>query len=196
LVRGLPGSNALVITVELPMLTFQRRDESQANLVSCALFGDGATALITGRDAPSAQIIDTEGDLFPNMLEAMGFDLRDGGFHMVLSKDVPNLLRDEIGNVISGFLARHGVSLDQLAAFLLHPGGKKILNNLEDQLGIDRRKTARSWEVLRDYGNLSSATVLFVLREWLARATLRLLRAAPALFSHLIGVSGGVRRLI
>ena len=170
LVRGLPGSNALVITVELPTLTFQRRDESQANLVSCALFGDGAAAaLVTSRDAPGAQIVDTEGHLFPDTLDAMGFDLRDNGFHMVLSKDVPDLLRGEIGEIMIGFLARHGLSLEQLAAFLLHPGGKKILCNLEDDLGIDRAKTVPSWEVLRDYGNLSSATILFVLHEWLAR---------------------------
>jgi alkylresorcinol/alkylpyrone synthase len=170
LVRGLPGSNALVITVELPTLTFQRRDESQANLVSCALFGDGAAAaLVTSHDMPGAQIVDTEGHLFPDTLDAMGFDLRDNGFHMVLSKDVPDLLRGEIGDIIVEFLARHSLSLDQLAAFLLHPGGKKILCNLEDELGIDRDKTAPSWEVLRDYGNLSSATVLFVLHEWLAR---------------------------
>jgi alkylresorcinol/alkylpyrone synthase len=173
LVRGFPGSNALVITVELPTLTFQRGDISQANLVSCALFGDGAAAaLITSRDIPGVQILDTEGHLFPNSLDAMGFDLRDTGFHMVLSRDVPDLLRGEIGGVIGAFLARHNISLDELAAFLLHPGGKKILCNLEEDLGIARDKTAPSWDVLRDYGNLSSATVLFVLNEWLTRRRL------------------------
>src|SRR5207247_676084 len=84
LVRGFPSSNALVIAVELPTLTFQRGDASQANLVSCALFGDGAAAaLVTSRPTRGAQILDTEGHLFPNSLDAMGFDLRDGGFHMV-----------------------------------------------------------------------------------------------------------------
>jgi alkylresorcinol/alkylpyrone synthase len=170
LVRGFPGSNALVITVELPTLTFQRGDLSQANLVSCALFGDGAAAaLVTSRDTFGAQIIDTEAHLFPNSLDAMGFDLRDNGFHMVLSRDVPDLLRDEIGTVIAGFVARHGLDLEQLEAFLLHPGGKKILYNLEEELGIPRDKTLPSWAILRDYGNLSSATVLFVLHEWLTR---------------------------
>ncbi len=168
LVRAFPGSTALVITVELPTLTLQRNDESQANLISCALFGDGAAAaLVTSRDAPGAQIIDTTAHLFPDSLGAMGFDLRDGGFHMVLSRDVPDLIRNQIGEVITSFLEQHKLTLDQLAAFLLHPGGKKILNNLEAHLGITREKTAPSWDVLRDYGNLSSATLLFVLREWL-----------------------------
>ncbi len=168
LVRAFPGASALVITVELPTLTLQRDDYSQANLVSCALFGDGAAAaLVTSRDTPGAQILDTAAHLFPDSLGAMGFDLRDSGFHMVLSRDVPDLIRDQIGEVITTFLAQHGLTLEQLAAFLLHPGGKKILNNLEERLGIVRDKTAPSWDVLRDYGNLSSATLLFVLREWL-----------------------------
>jgi alkylresorcinol/alkylpyrone synthase len=172
-VGGSPGSNAVVVAVELPRLTFQRGDASQANLVSCALFGDGsAAALVTSRAIPGAQILDTEGHLFPNSLDAMGFDLRDSGFHMVLSRDVPDLLRAEIGEVVGAFLARHSLTLDQLGAFLLHPGGKKILYNLEQDLGIARDKTAPSWDVLRDYGNLSSATVLFVLNEWLMRRRL------------------------
>jgi alkylresorcinol/alkylpyrone synthase len=173
LVRAFPDTNALVITVELPTLTLQHGDYSQANLVSCALFGDGAAAaLVTSRATPGAQIIDTEAHLFPDSLDAMGFDLRDNGFHMVLSKDVPDLLRGAIGGVIRLFLARHGLTEAQLSAFLLHPGGKKILYNLEDELGIARHKTAPSWEVLRDFGNLSSATLLFVLREWMTKRRL------------------------
>ena len=88
---------------------------------------------------------------------------------MALSRDVPDLIRDQIGEVITSFLAQHQLTLEQLAACLLHPGGKKILNNLEAHLGITREKTAPSWDVLRDYGNLSSATLLFVLREWLTK---------------------------
>jgi alkylresorcinol/alkylpyrone synthase len=173
LVRGFLGANALVIAVELPTLTFQHDDYSQANLVSCALFGDGAAAaLVTSQAAAGAQIVDTAAHLFPNSLDAMGFDLRDGGFHMVLSKDIPDLIGAEIGEVIHSFLARHGLAMGQLAALLLHPGGKKILCNLEALLEVSRDKTAPSWDVLRSYGNLSSATLLFVLREWMAKGRL------------------------
>jgi alkylresorcinol/alkylpyrone synthase len=173
LVRAFPGATALVIAVELPTLTLQLNDYSPANLIACALFGDGAAAaLVTSRDMPGAQILDTTAHMLPDSLDAMGFDLRDSGFHMVLSRHVPNLIGDKIGQVIATLLAQHELTLEQLAAFLLHPGGKKILNNLEERLGIARDKTAPSWQVLRDYGNLSSATLLFVLREWLVNQRL------------------------
>lgn len=172
LVRGFPGSTALVITVELPTLTFQRHDDSQANLVSCALFGDGAAAaLVHNQPLTGVRIIDTTAHLFPDTLNAMGFDLRDSGFHMVLSRDVPDLIRDHIGTVINSFLGRHNLSIEQLSAVLLHPGGKKILHNLEQHLNIPAHKTAPSWHILRDYGNLSSATLLFVLHEWMQHHT-------------------------
>src|SRR5207302_3410965 len=88
--RGFPEANVLVIAVELPTLTFQRGDLSQANLISCVLFGDGAAAaLVTGRPGQGPHIVDAETYTFPQSLDAMGFDLRDTGFHIVLSKDVP-----------------------------------------------------------------------------------------------------------
>jgi alkylresorcinol/alkylpyrone synthase len=169
-VRAFPGTNALVLTVELPSLTFQPHDRSQANLVSCALFGDGAAAaLVTSRAASGVQILDTESYLVADTLDAMGFDLRDNGFHMVLAKAVPDLLRRQIGPLTARFLGRNGLRSEQLAAFVLHPGGKKILDALEAELHIGRDATQPSWDVLRDYGNLSSATILFVLGEWLTR---------------------------
>jgi alkylresorcinol/alkylpyrone synthase len=99
----------------------------------------------------------------------MGFDLRDDGFHIVLSKDVPQLIRGEIAAVAGRLLARTGVARDSIDAWILHPGGRKVLVNIEEELGLPRAATQPSWDVLRDYGNLSSATVLFVLHEWLAR---------------------------
>jgi alkylresorcinol/alkylpyrone synthase len=169
-VRAFPGTNALVVAVELASLTFQPRDRSQANLVSCALFGDGAgAALITDRTIPGVQIVDTASYLIPDTLDAMGFDLRDNGFHMVLAKAVPDILREQIRAVVTPFLEQHGLRPEQLAAYVLHPGGKKILDYLEEELHSELQMTQQSWDVLRDYGNLSSATILFVLREWLTR---------------------------
>jgi alkylresorcinol/alkylpyrone synthase len=86
---------------------------------------------------------------------------------MVLSRDVPAILGERFGGLSESFLARHGLGVEQIAAFALHPGGKKILDYLEEELSIERQKTQPSWDVLREYGNLSSATILFVLREWL-----------------------------
>lgn len=172
--RAFPESSVLVIAVELPSLTFQRGNLTQANLISSILFGDGAAAaLVTGRPARGPRILATESYLFPNSLDAMGFELKDTGFHIVLSKDVPQLIRGEIKRLVGGFLARNGLRQEQIAAFVLHPGGQKLLLYIEEELGLPRATTQPSWDVLSEYGNLSSASVLFVLREWLRKQQAR-----------------------
>src|SRR6202521_258892 len=124
-----PDRTALLVAVELPTLTFQRKDFSQANLISVVLFGDGAAGVvITGREASGPRIIASESFLFPNSLDAMGFDLRDSGFHIVLSKDVPQLIAERIKGLVDDFLARHGMTRADLSALLLHPGGQKLLS--------------------------------------------------------------------
>lgn len=173
-VRAFPGANVLVITVELPSLTFQPHDTSMANIVATALFGDGAAAaLVTGQPRPGVEIVGTQSALIPGTLGDMGYDLRDSGFHMVLSKDVPAILREQIGRLSMSFLTQHGLGVEQIAAFALHPGGKKILEYLEQELRLRHEQTQPSWAVLRDYGNLSSAAVLFVLHEWLTKRDLK-----------------------
>lgn len=172
-VRACPDMTVLVVSVELATLTFQRGDLSQANLISCALFGDGAAAaLVTGRPSAGPQIVDSHTHTFPDSLGAMGFDLRDTGFHIVLSKDVPHMIRAGIRPVVDAFLQRRQLSVDDVSAFILHPGGQKLLAYLEEQLGLCRCDTEYSWEVLRRLGNLSSATLLFILHEWLTKRTL------------------------
>jgi alkylresorcinol/alkylpyrone synthase len=164
-----PEATALLVAVELPTLTFQRRDLSQANLISTILFGDGAAAaVVTGRERSGPRILDSESFLFPDSLDAMGFDLRDSGFHIILSKEVPQLIRERIGGLVDAFLARHSLTRRDLQAYILHPGGQKLLQFMEEELGVDRSLTRPSWDVLRDFGNLSSASVLFVLHQWLA----------------------------
>src|SRR6202790_2908965 len=172
-VRAFPGATVLIVSVELPTLTFQRGDLSQANLISCVLFGDGAAAaVVTGREASGPRILDASTYTFPQSLDAMGFDLRETGFHIVLSKDVPQMIRDRIRLVVETFLDRRGLTLDAMAAFILHPGGQKLLAYVEEQLGLCRCDTQLSWDVLGQYGNLSSATVLFVLDAWLTKKTM------------------------
>jgi len=169
-IRATPGTNVLVVAVEIPSLTFQRENVSQANLISTVLFGDGAAATVaTGRPCHGPRIVGTASHLFPHTLDAMGFDLKDSGFHIVLSKDVPQLIRDYIRELLGGFLSRHSLRSEQISAFILHPGGQKLLLYLEEELGLNRCDTQPSWDVLRDYGNLSSASVLFVLHEWLTK---------------------------
>jgi len=171
-VRAWPDATALVVAVELPSLTFQRHDTSQANLISSILFGDGAAAaLVTGRAACGPRLVRAESFLFPGTLGAMGFDLGSDGFHIVLSRDVPDLIRVHVRGLLDGFLARSELRREDLAAFILHPGGQKLLGFIEEELGLGPRDTECSWHVLREYGNQSSASVMFVLHEWLTRHT-------------------------
>ena len=168
--RAYPGSNVLVVSVELPSLTFQPNDGSTSNLVASAIFGDGAAAaLVQGSASRGLEIVATHTSMFPDSLGDMGFELRDGGFHVVLSKDVPRIIGRETPGVVREFLARAGVSRTELGFFALHAGGSKVLEVLERGLELEREQTRGSWDVLRDHGNQSSASVLFVLRELLQR---------------------------
>ncbi len=171
--RAYPGGNALILSVELPSLTFQRKDTSQANLISAVLFGDGAAAaLVSGSQKKGPRIVATETYTFANSLDAMGFDLRDSGFHILLSKDVPQMIGGEIRVLVDGFLSKHGVAREQIKGWILHPGGARLLGSIEEELGLCRCDTQFSWDVLREYGNLSSATILFILQEWLEKRPL------------------------
>jgi alkylresorcinol/alkylpyrone synthase len=160
----------LVVSVELPTLSFQPDDVSIGNLVSSAIFGDGAAAvLLEASSGPGLRIVATHCDLVPNTLGAVGFDLHADGFHVVLAKELSALVRSEFCPLAKDFLGRTGVDLANVTAFILHPGGRKILEAIEEGLGLDRHLTQPSWDVLRRHGNTSSAAVLFVLHEWLRR---------------------------
>lgn len=195
--RAFPQGRVLALAIELPTLTFQRQDLSQANLISCSLFGDGAAAaVITGEaesGAPEAgeakrgpRILGAETFLFPDSIDAMGFDLRETGFHIILAKEVPELIRSRIGDLVGGFLARNQLTERDVAAWVLHPGGQKLLSFVEQELGLTPEQTEPSWAVLRDYGNLSSASVLFVLERWLAKR-----RVPPGAYGLLAGFGPG-----
>jgi alkylresorcinol/alkylpyrone synthase len=169
-----PDANVLIISVELPSLTFQRKDISQANLISSILFGDGAAAVIvTGQPKPGPRILVTETYTFPDSLNAMGFDLRDSGFHILLSKDVPEMIGAKIKDLVHGFLERHGKTRADIKGWILHPGGARLLGNIEQELGLCKCDTQPSWDVLGTVGNLSSATILFILQEWLEKRPLK-----------------------
>ena len=178
--RGYPERRALVVSVELPSLSLQRRDLSLDNLVASALFGDGAAAvLMVGDETPEARegrapgalgpvrVLETICHTRPASTDALGFDLRDDGFHAVLTRGVPAHVRSDLGPLVGRLAARARLDPATLGAFVLHPGGKKILGAAEEALGLARERTQPSWDVLRDYGNQSSASVLFVLERWM-----------------------------
>jgi alkylresorcinol/alkylpyrone synthase len=168
---GQPDAHVLIVAVELPTLSFQAGDKRTEQLVSTALFGDGGAAvLLTGGHAQSAiRIVDSQTHRFPSSLGLLGFDLLDDGLHVVLSKQLPEILRAQLAPVVDGLLARAGMQRGDLKSCLLHPGGKAILHNIEQALALDRCRTQPSWDVLREYGNQSSAGVLFVLDRWVQK---------------------------
>jgi alkylresorcinol/alkylpyrone synthase len=169
-----PGGNVLIVAVELPSLTFQRKDISQANLISAILFGDGAAAVVvSGKQASGPRILASETYTFPDSLGAMGFDLKDSGFHILLAKDVPEMIGGKIGGLVRDFLERHGRKQEEIKGWILHPGGARLLGNVEKELGLDKSDTQPSWDILGRVGNLSSATILFILQEWLEKRPLK-----------------------
>ncbi len=176
-VRAFPEAHVLVIAVELPSLTLQKQDQSASNLVASALFGDGAAAaLVEGaKGVPRAnctdlEIVATHTEVLPDSLEDLGFDLRDGGLHIVLSRFVPEIVSQNAPEIIERFLGTSGLSQDDLSFFVLHPGGRKVLDALSQALELGPEWTQVSRSVLRAYGNQSSASVLFVLEQTLARS--------------------------
>jgi len=172
--KAQPGGNVLIIAVELPSLTFQRKDISQANLISSILFGDGAAAVIvTGKPARGPKILVSETYTFPDSLGAMGFDLKDSGFHILLAKDVPEMIGARMKELVDGFLERQGKTQADIKGWILHPGGSRLLKNVEIALGLTSADTQPSWDILGNVGNLSSATILFILQEWLEKRPLQ-----------------------
>lgn len=166
-VRAFPDANVLVLAIELPSLTFQPKDVNMAHVVSAIIFGDGvACALVTGKKlGPSLNLLDNRSYLFPNSSRYMGFDIDGEGFHIVLDKNVPMAVRSAIGGLLGDFLSAHQHSVEQLAFHALHPAGKKVLHYIEDELKVPQSLTASTWDVLRQHGNMSSASILYVLRQ-------------------------------
>jgi len=154
---------ALVVAAEFPSLTFQPADASMDNLVSTLVFADGAAAavLCAGR-GPGFEIVDTLSRIVPGTLAEMGFELREGGFYVVLSKDVATLLAAPFADAAAQLLGSHGLAPRDLGFACIHPGGPKILRAVDAALGVEGL-TAPSWHVLERFGNQSSASVLFIL---------------------------------
>jgi alkylresorcinol/alkylpyrone synthase len=167
-VRGYPDQLAVVLSVELCSLTLQREDISMANLISSGLFGDGAAAVIVaGADCglSGPQILATRSVFYPDTEEMMGWDVSEKGFRIVLSREIPNLVRANLAHDLDDFLAERGLTRADIGTWVLHTGGPKILEATADALGFEHGELDVSWQCLRRTGNLSSASVLVVLEE-------------------------------
>ncbi len=165
-----PSSRVLLLTVELCALTFRFGDRTKSNLVATALFGDGAAAaVVTCRSEHHGkpELAPFGEHTWPQSLDVMGWDVADDGLKVLFSRDIPTLTRTELRPVVDAFLARHALDIGDLAGFVCHPGGAKVLDALELCFDLAPRGLVHARAVLRAHGNMSAPTVLFVLRATL-----------------------------
>nr|WP_315422364.1 type III polyketide synthase [uncultured Pedobacter sp.] len=162
-----PGKRAAVIAVESPTATFQLNDFSMANIVSAAIFGDGAACVLlsSNEDDSGPELLAEEMYHFYEAEEMMGFKLTNTGLQMILDVVVPETIANHFPNIIHPFLAKNGFEINDIDHLIFHPGGKKIIQIVEELFGQLGKNINETKEVLRLYGNMSSATVLYVLEQ-------------------------------
>jgi alkylresorcinol/alkylpyrone synthase len=172
---GHPDDVAVLLSVELCSLTLQRDDASMPALVASALFGDGAAAVVAvgarraerlGLDGP--KVVASRSRLYPNSERAMGWDVGASGMRIVLGAEVPDLVLHHLGGDVAAFLAGHGLAVPDVARWICHPGGPKVLTAVQEALDLPYSALEVTWRSLAAVGNLSSASVLHVLRDTLA----------------------------
>ena len=169
--RANPGKRAAVIAVESPTATFQLDDFSMANMVSAAIFGDGAScALLSSHPEDKGPKIVGEGMYhFYDAIEMMGFDLTNTGLKMILDPKVPETIANHFPQLTYPFLEDLGTDIDRVKHLIFHPGGRKIVQTVEDLFGKLGKNINETKRILKEYGNMSSATVLYVLEEFLKK---------------------------
>ncbi len=171
LLRGFPDEVGVLLSVELCSLTLQREDLSVANAVASGIFGDGAAAVVVAGSsrsvnvAPVPRVVATRAAFYPDTEWVMGWDFRDSGFQVVLSAQVPQITRDHIGRDVDDFLASQGLGRKDVRHWIAHTGGPRVLEAFQSALSLPDGALARSWRSLEEVGNLSSASVLFVLGD-------------------------------
>jgi alkylresorcinol/alkylpyrone synthase len=165
LARARPGARVLLVVVELCGLTFRLGDRSKSNLIASALFGDGAVACVVSTATEGPTLLAWGEHTWPDSLDVMGWRVENDGLGVVFSRDIPTLVRKDFTAVTDAFLARHGLTRGRIDHFVCHPGGAKVVNALEEALDLPAGALEDSRAVLRDYGNMSAATVLFVLER-------------------------------
>ena len=165
LARAAPQSRVLLLVVELCALSFRKDDTAKSNIVATALFGDGAAAAVVSCRGDGPRLGAAGEHTWPHSLDIMGWDVAEDGLRAVFSRDIPALVRHHMRDVAGEFLQHHGLALADIDHFICHPGGAKVLSALEGAFGLGAGALADARGVLRDYGNMSAATVLFVLER-------------------------------
>ncbi|MEL6304248.1 MAG: 3-oxoacyl-[acyl-carrier-protein] synthase III C-terminal domain-containing protein [Bacteroidota bacterium] len=164
-----PGKKAAVIAVESPTATFQLNDFSMTNMVSAAIFGDGAACALLSSDEKDygPAMIGEAMYHFPNATHMMGFDVTNTGLKMILDPSVPAVIAEHFPNIIHPFLEAYGTKMEEIDNLIFHPGGRKIVETVERLFGAMGKNIEDTKTVLKDFGNMSSVTVLYVLERFL-----------------------------
>jgi alkylresorcinol/alkylpyrone synthase len=167
-----PDEVAVLVSVELCSLTVQQDDRSVANMVASGLFGDGAAAVVAvGADRASRlgstgpQVIDSRTHLYPDTERTMGWDIGSSGLRIVLDAEVPALVEQYLLDDVRTLLAAHGLSVPEVAGWVCHPGGPKVIEAICNSLDLEPNALEITWRSLTEVGNLSSASVLHVLAD-------------------------------
>jgi alkylresorcinol/alkylpyrone synthase len=175
---GHPDDVGVLLSVELCSLTVQRDDTSIANLVASGLFGDGAAAVVALGDRRAdklglsgPEVVASRSRLYPGSERVMGWDIGSSGFRIVLSADVPDVVRTYLGDDVRRMLLDHGLAVSDVATWVAHPGGPKVLEAMQEVLGLPDDALDITWRSLAAIGNLSSASVLHVFAETIAQRT-------------------------
>jgi alkylresorcinol/alkylpyrone synthase len=163
--RDNPGSLVLFLVVELCALCFRRDDFTKSNIVATALFGDGAAAALISSEGKGPRITGGGEYTWPDSLDVMGWDVTQDGLKAIFSRDIPELVTTKLHDVAVTFLAEQGLTLGDIDCFVCHPGGAKVLDALEFAFELEPGSLVAARDVLRDYGNMSAATVMFVLER-------------------------------
>jgi alkylresorcinol/alkylpyrone synthase len=188
-VRAYPDEVAVLLSVELCSLTIQREDRSTVNMIALGLFSDGAAAAIVAgadRDEVGPAVINCRSTFYPNTERIMGWDISEEGFAIVLSPELPQLLKQRLAGDVDAFLADNGLTREDIGSWVVHPGGPKVLQAIEASLGLCRKELAVSWESLAQFGNFSSGSVLKVMEM-----TMESRRPAPGTLGLIMALGPG-----
>jgi alkylresorcinol/alkylpyrone synthase len=167
LARAAPKSRVLFLVVELCALCFRHGDFTKSNPVATALFGDGATAAVISCDGTGPALGSSGEFTWPQSLDIMGWDVADDGLKAIFSRDIPALVQRDLRGATEDFLRRNDLTVADIDCFVCHPGGAKVLDALEEAFGLTQGALGHARATLRDYGNMSAATVIFVLKRML-----------------------------
>jgi alkylresorcinol/alkylpyrone synthase len=167
-----PGTNVLFLAVELCELWFRRDDLTKSNIVATALFGDGAAGAVLSGNLEGPRVTTAGEYTFAKTLDVMGWDVASDGLQAIFSRDIPALVENELRAVLDAYLAETSLTRSDVDHFLAHPGGTKVLDALERAFGVVPGSLEDSRGVLREYGNMSSVTLLFVLERALRKGSL------------------------